>query len=368
MISERRKNRIAKEQSKRAKRQLRHNDGRFKAERKGQKFADLKSKKGHSDGIVTIEYEKRKVDVGGKDYYIPVDDSGHVPRTALAARLQHITEGNRKGIRRNVIRDLNSDAQTVVKGDKLTPEEVAEWWAHPNESDIEGIDTTKDWASLKGYSQKKYDSAKNIVLLDVGKKEDAAIRKILMDSFTKGELDKMASEKGVTVIVDRNISGAGQYDPTNKVIRLRPEFASAGGTITHEFTHHLRLKDKKRTGEVTKSSIRPGMTAEDVNLEEAATVAETITRLTPYHKVENVSYHGHLAGEDEKKARTFIEKDRKTFVGNSEVGSKGLRGKRAINAVEKKFDQSEIANLRYNTKESAKETVKKKIALSKNEK
>jgi len=334
---------LAKAQSQRAKKQPRHKDGRFKTDRRARLLSDTKSG-GHSDGIVTIEYKKRKVEVGGKNYYIPVDDSGHVPRTALAARLQDVNEGSRRG-RRNVIRDLSSDANTVIKGDKLTPEEVANWWAYPNESDIDEIDTTKDWKSLSGYSRKKYNSARSIVLLNVDKKTDSEIRRVLMDSFTKGELDKMAGQDGVTVVISKDIDGAGAYDPMNKTIYLRPEYSDAAGTITHEFTHHLRLKDKKRTGDVTRSQIKSGaITSEELSLEEAATTAETVARVTPYKGVRNLSYYW-VTGANKKTAQAQMDHDRDLFVGSMEKNSRGLRGKRAVTSVEKNFDESEISKL-----------------------
>ena len=210
---------------------------------------------------------------------------------------------------------------------------------------------------MRGHSQKKIDSAKKIIILDVSKKQDAAIRKVLLDSFTKTELDKMASKDGVTVVVDSRIPGAGAYDSENKTVYLRPDFATAGGTITHEFTHHLRLKDTARKGEVTRSRIVPEITEADRDLEEAATTAETITRLTPYHEVKNVSYYGKMV-DNEEGARRMIDDDRMTFVGNAEMGKVGLKGKRAINALEKQFDGSEIAKLSYYCRvQSAKDTL-----------
>jgi hypothetical protein len=358
-----RKSKASRAQSKRAKKQRRGPDGRFLPGKRSMLFRDVTNVSPKSGGIVSIEYKKKKVQVGGSDYYIPVDKDGYVPRTVLASRLQNITEGGRKpDSERNVIRDLNSDAETIIKGDKLTPEDVKHWWAYPNESDIEGIDTTKDWANLEGYSAKKYNSAKKIVLLNVSKTEDAAIRKVLMDSFTKGELDKMSSGEGVTVVIDKNISSAGAYDPVNKTILLSPEFSTAQGTITHEFIHHLRLKDKNRKGEVTKSriSVDTGTSDEDRNLEESATTAETVARVTPYRGFRNISYYWDAAKGNNKDAYELRDRDRELFVGNINVDGKGLRGKRAVNSVEQKFDSSEISKLKmYYSKEKAEETLEK---------
>lgn len=358
-----RKSKASRAQSKRAKKQRRGPDGRFLPGKRSLLFGDVTNVSPKSGGIVSVEYKKKKVQVGGRDYYIPMDKDGYVPRTVLASRLQNITEGGRKpDSERNVIRDLNSDAEVVIKGDKLTPEDVKHWWAYPNESDIEGIDTTKDWASLEGYSSKKYNSAKKIVLLNVSKKEDAVIRKVLMDSFTKRELDKMSSGEGVTVIVDKNISSAGAYDPVNKTIMLSPEFSTAQGTIAHEFIHHLRLKDKDRKGEVTKSriSVSAGTSGEDRNLEESATTAETVARVTPYRGFRNISYYWNTARGDNKKALELRDCDRKLFVGNTDADGKGLRGKRAVNSVEQRFDSSEISKLKmYYSREKAEDTLDK---------
>jgi hypothetical protein len=361
MISARRRAKAAKSQSRRASKQPRHKDGRFKAETGKTKYSEAVQKKDiqKNGDIVTVETKKKRVEVGGETYYIPVDETGYVPMFALASRLQNIDEGGRKGSKRNILRDLNTDSESVVKGKRLTPEEVAEWWAHPNESDIDGIDTTKDWGKIRGYSRQKYDASRKIMILDAKKDVDAEIRRVLMDNFTKGELDKMASGNGVTVVVE-NMGDVGSYDPVNKTIRLNPLYSKSDSTITHEFTHHLRLKDNKRNGEVTRSRVEDSISGEDRNLEEAATTAETLTRLTPYKKVDNTGYHGSMANWNDKLGHELVDRDRKIFVGNAEYGLKGLRGKRAIDAVETKFDESEISKLKMSySSESAKTTLDK---------
>ncbi len=100
----------------------------------------------------------------------------------------------------------------------------------------------------------------------------------------------MASGDGVTILVE-NIKDAESYDPYNETIRLNPAFSKSDSTITHDFTHNLRLNDSKRKGKVTRSRIKESTSWEDRNLEEAATTAKALTRLTPYEKIDNTGYH-----------------------------------------------------------------------------
>lgn len=168
----------------------------------------------------------------------------------------------------------------------------------------------------------------------------------------------MVAKDGVVVSIEPLMDSAGVYEPKKNQIRLDPGFSTAPGTITHEFVHHLKTKENRR-GPVTSSQIRNGMNIESLNLEEASTTAETITRLSPYHRPKNPSYYRRVPGvKTDAEAYRRMDKDRLLFVGNATHGKQGLKGKKAIRSVERGFQESEIGELRHRSPRSAKDSVK----------
>ncbi len=344
------KARTSRDKSRNASRQPRDKRGRFVEERKSfmKKIGEVKPV-----GSVVVEAKREMVKVRGKEYYIPVDDNGNVPQYALAARFTNVREGTGPNVeRRNVIIDQNSEAKTVLKG-KLTPEDVKEWWARPNESDIKGVDdiesTYFDLSALKTRGRK--DAQGKIAVVGGTKKEQERIRKMLSESFTLKEQNAL-SKDGLTVEITRLTGNAGEYhgrsDGMTYRIMVDPRFLD-DDTLLHEMVHHSRMVDKDRKSPLVRtrseSNFRVLVKHQDVSLEEAATVAETAARQGNYVPPDNPHYYGPISRINGKKPYKMIAEDRALFAGSAENGSNGTKGKRAIKAVEDRFDSSHISEL-----------------------
>lgn len=344
---------LAKAQSKRARKQSRDERGRFVAE--GHKvLRKTTGVKPAPVGTKIIEIKTETVTVNGKKYQIPVDDKGYVPSYALAARFTNVQEGTGPNVeRRNVVIDQRSEAKKVLKG-KLTPQDVKEWWARPNTTDIAGIDDPGsgllELATLQSEGRKEAQG--KVAVIGGTKKDQETIRKVLTNSFTIREQKEMF-KNGMTVEIVKLKEGvAGEYhgrkDGMSHLIRIDPENVGDGDTLLHEAVHHARLMDPKRKKILTKSrSLHPERIAvnkKDVSLEEAATVSETLARQRDYQQPSNAGYYG-IVHKNGKNAKIMISEDRNLYAGSSETGSNGLKGQRAITSVEKNFDKSNIADL-----------------------
>jgi len=127
-------------------------------------------------------------------------------------------------------------------------------------------------------------------------------------------------------------------------------------TITHEFVHHARTVDATRTGFVKSAHrIKNGdhddayyyCNKQDItNIEEAATVAETTTRtVRPADKLS-----GYYFSVPETSAKKAYESDRKRLTGNEQSvdvsQTEGIKGKAAINMVNKEFPRTHIAAMK----------------------
>ncbi|MDD2627121.1 MAG: hypothetical protein PHI87_06205 [Candidatus Methanomethylophilus sp.] len=356
------KTKQAKAQSKRARMQSRDERGRFAAEgrkplrkiREPKPAVGAKINKVRPAGSVVVEAKKEKVKVGGEEYFIPVDEKGYVPQYALAARFTNVGEGRGPNVEeRSVAIDQSSEAKIVLKG-RLTPEEVKEWWARPNLSDVKGVDdvdsTYFDLSALKTEGRKEAQG--KIAVVGGTKKDQERIRKMLSESFTLKE-QKAISKDGMTIeVTDLPRSYAGQYygksDGITYLIKVDPNYLD-DDTLLHETVHHARLVDKGRGSNLVKSrSVYPdrvGVRGNDMALEEAATVAETHARQGDYRVSSNPHYYGLIMDDKGKDAFVMMKEDRELFAGTSETGSKGLRGKRALKAVEVNFDKSNISDL-----------------------
>ena len=207
---------LAKAQRKRARRQPRDERGRFVAEGRKTLRKTLGKTVGSKPapaGAKITEIKTETVTVDGRKYKIPVDDKGYVPQYALAARFTNVSEGTGPNVeKRNVAIDQRTESKTVLKG-KLTPEDVKEWWARPNESDVEGVDdinsTHYDLSMLK--SQGRKEAQGKIAVVGGTKKDQERIRNMLSDSFTIKE-QRAISKDGLTISVQDLPKGeAGRY-------------------------------------------------------------------------------------------------------------------------------------------------------------
>lgn len=355
MASKQRMDKLAKAQSQRAKRQPRHKNGRFKRYKTKPFREEIPAENkwvGSSAGIVRT----KNVEVGGKMYAIPVDDRGHVPESALIARFAQTTDGSRKeNSERSVTRDLNKTSEKTIKLKRnILPEDIAEWWAYPNESDLQGIDdeTTTAFDTEGATRKSSMDYQKRIGISGTAK-ERARLREALDSNFTAAELDKMSKGGGSytfaypgRVGLDENV--AGYYNPASGEIVIMK--GASQGTIVHEGVHKLRHVDETRKGPHTTSKIGHVIKAETKAesdrmraIEEAETEAETTARLSPY-KI-NGKRTGYYAGvaETNSDAIRKMNEDRERLVGSADAGKKGLKGKRATAAVDREFKKTHIA-------------------------
>lgn len=298
----------------------------------------------------------KKVVVDGKTYDIPVDKDGFVSESSLIMRFAQVDDGDRGDRIRSVNRDLDKTASKTLKlGDKIRPEEIAAWWAHPNESDIIGIDDiTTQVFSTEGATRKSSLPYQRKIGIVGTSGERKMVRQVLDSSFTTAELRKITENGAVYAFVydgDEELPGNsnGCYRSDNGKIIIRK--GAGPGTVVHESVHKLRHKDRRR-GTHTSSKIdeyieeasRDPRGADRIRaVEEAETECETVARLSPFRvNGGRTSYYGALA-RDPDGARKLMAEDRKLLVGNADPDKKGLKGKKAVSSVEKNFTKTHIS-------------------------
>ncbi len=265
---------------------------------------------------------------------IPVDKNGYVPVKEIVRRYQE------KG---NAIDSDTTDA--LVLPQRLTPREIEEWWNDPSICDIQGIDTKGSEIysvplSIRGKKRK----ALSRIAVIADKKEADRIRKILADSFTAEELERMSLGRSLIVsVTDSMRECTGYYLRRQHGIEV-PEIVLEYGTtadgIVHEAVHHLRVVDGRtafptREGVLSPSYVKMSKKEKDriVKKEESQTVAETVARTT-IDRTES-GYYSHIPGED---SRSAYLRDQQVIS-----GSKALKGKAAIKAAQKNYDRSTIS-------------------------
>lgn len=302
-----------------------------------------------------VPYKTETVTVKGRKYKIPVDDNGKVPPSAIAARFLAVKEGTGKAQKRNVVLDHNQDAKEILPLD-ITPEQLKEWWAAPNTRDVEGIDN-KDPSifDVIGIRAKGAIEAHGKIAVDGTPEQQEILRSVIADCFTVKEQKALVKKGGVVVHIDDLPDGyaaiyQGKKDGMSFQITVDPKYVKkTDDSFLHELVHHSRLVDDDREGVLMRSRSSDEslvvVLPDDVSLEEAATVLETLARHTPYDDPEYPSYHGYVGALKGKDPFELIRKDRELVAGSAAPGSKGLRGKRAKNAVKTNFDKSEIKDL-----------------------
>lgn len=287
-----------------------------------------KIRRNQNPGIVRVRR-------GIRTYSIPVDASGNVPLWAIVQRYQEV------GGRRD--KDVSDD---IVLPQKITPEEIADWWADPACCDISGVDTEDSQvyavpASIRGRKRK---ALKEIGIV-ADKKEAARIKKVLADSFTAEELEQMAGGKSLVVRTEKHLDDCTGYylrrQPGVEVPTIVMEDGTTTDGIVHEAVHHLRMRDGRtsfptagdRLDARRYSSMPKAQRDKVVQDEEQATVIETVCRTAP-DPVQS-GYYDLIPGKDSRKA--YLE-DQERISGN-----KAMKGKRAKKTAELKLADSNIA-------------------------
>lgn len=128
---------------------------------------------------------------------IPVGEDGYVPFEEIVRRFHE--KGDRS--------DADS-TDSIVLPNRLTPEQISEWWNDPSVCDICGVDTEDSdiYAvplSIRGRKRKAL--GKIAVLAD--RNESDRIKKALARSFTAKELEEMAEGRSLMISTKPHLSG-----------------------------------------------------------------------------------------------------------------------------------------------------------------
>lgn len=302
----------------------------------------------------------------GRRYEIPVDPkTGRVPEEYLFSRFLSVHQGSRNGKERNILIDIGKDAETLhdIPAGGFTPQQLIEtgWWQGVNESDIVGIDDTGALAfarELEEASKSAQAQGRKMVFL---MPEDSAqrARSILAKDFNASEL-KRAVRNGGIIIKEGNPGrgSAGCYVSRQETSSLKTPVIILGKdwneeTLVHEMTHHLRHVDETRGG-LTRTPLKLNAAGERVsmrdysqrefnsaiNLEEAATVAESLVRIQEPSSGANGYYAATKVHGDTPYDR--YKHDRKTLA-----PEKPMRGRKAERQVTGKFEDTSISHLGY---------------------
>lgn len=306
-----------------------------------------------------VEYETVTLPTSGKRVRIPVDSDGYVPASALVAHSQS------RG-RRYAENDYDRAADIVLP-QKLTPEQAAAWWADMDKYDIEGIDVKgRPQNDIGGRTGKNGELHKQIHVYGTPS-EEKQVRKMVDDSFTNKEKEKIVSDGGMNITV-RPVRGAnsGLTDCKDN-IWLDRQSGMETGTVIHEGSHVLRNKDPQRDSEIVRSANRLGIrytgksksptrqykqiVAKTSNIEESCTVAEQMARQK--NMTHKSGYYSQVQVRDRKTGKwreptmgemnMMIAQDRKLFTNGT---NRGLTEDAAVRSVEKNWSRSHIARLK----------------------
>ena len=185
------------------------------------------------------------------------------------------------------------------------------------------------------------------------------VREILARDFNASEVKKAVRNGGIIIKEgDPGRGAAGCYIPMQETSSLKTPVIILGKnwdeeTLVHEFTHHLRHVDQTRGG-LTRTPLKLNAGGERVssraydtreynsavNLEEAATVAESLVRIQAPSKGANGYYTA-------TKIHGDTPMERYTHDRNTLVTDKPLRGRKAEKQVTGRFDDTSISHLGY---------------------
>ena len=298
----------------------------------------------------------------GEKYEIPIDKkTGKVPNEYLYARFLNEGVGGKKG-QRNVVIDISKDAETihVIPSGGFTPQQLIEtgWWQHPNESDVADIDDTGSISFAREIEEATKSARKSgmkMVFLMPPESAERA-REIIARDFNASEIKKAVKNGGIIIKEGnpgRGASGCyvGRQEAMSMktpVIVLRPGWDEE--TLVHEMTHHLRQEDVTRGG-IARTPMKLNAMGEKIsskrqdrseynsslNLEEAATVAESLIR------VGEIEYPNGYFNSTKAYGNTPMERmnhDRALLAGS---GTK--KGRKAEKELESKFTDTSISHL-----------------------
>lgn len=363
--------------------------------RENDKSKDGAVRNAKGDGFIPVvkPYEvkskrplSKDVVVDGVAYSIPIDRKGNVEFESLVYRYMEYMVKDADS--RNIALDLGKTSRNRSRYHRrLKPEDVAEWWAHPNRSDIIGLDDENSPVfSTKGAKRKSSMTYQRRIAVIGQPEEREMTRKVLDASLNTEDMKKMSKDgciyifkkDGYEEFSNEKRNGSGCYNWNDDAIFIKSKDKPSAGTIAHETTHRLRYVDKDRTGVFNTSKLDEidevlsddthktidGMEREAylrhlIATEEAATECETMIRMTPYGLHDDrKGYYRWITSED--RIKELKAEGRELLVGNSDPKGKGLTGKKAANAVEEKFRSTRISGYDNDSGRPAREYRKRK--------
>lgn len=265
---------------------------------------------------------------------IPVGKDGYVPFDALVERYQEIGD----------FRDSERTADCILPS-RLTPDQAYGWWNDPSSCDIEGIDTMDSElysvpVSIRGRKRK---ALKKVAFIG-DRKESDRVKKILADSFTADELELMTDGNSLIISMEPHLDDCTGFYLRRQngisVPRIVLEEGTSTDGIVHEAVHHLRAMDGRTAFPTSNGKLRKSFSDKPkpiqnsiIGREESETVAETVAR-TCVDPIES-GYYERIPGMNSRYA----------YLCDQEIlsGSKALKGKAAIKAVQQNYDRTTIS-------------------------
>lgn len=302
---------------------------------------------------------------------IPVDENGGVTWEAALARFSRVNEYG------DHTRSMGGDLARTAKGSVvfrpgMSPSEIADWWAHPNQYDPINVDD-KDFPvySTEGSFKKTAKPYQRKIAVLGDHDERVAVRRTLDTSFIVGEEKDLADSRAIYKFDDESNKGFkhnqyGEYDTEEDRIHIKSDNFGKPRivTIIHETVHKLRRIDDNRKDVYTASKldermdVRNGKYGETINgidkntyanhllaLEEAATECETVARTSPHGISKGRGSYYCQIDKDIDVIDRMRDEDRMLLVGNADPDGKGLKGKAAIKAVRDNYENTNISRI-----------------------
>lgn len=143
--------------------------------------------------------------------------------------------------------------------------------------------------------------------------------------------------------IDFKTNVRGMYDQHHRDIHLNKRGGFNEYTVTHEFVHLLKDKDRNR-GRYTSSQITEDRKIKSKSLEEAETTLEAAARMAPTKPI-HASYYSNI-GRTRKECEDAYRHDMKVVFGPEEAKNSRLKGKSLVKRIESCFTRTRISRVK----------------------